>query len=315
MSSETRWQTQGLMASRRWAKITTPSIQEPWSIITIRREQCFWPAEGGEDGRIYTKASKREEEETACWLLIKGTEMQEGRRLWRRGEANLMSEIGLRGGRRSQWKWMRVRQKETEGVIKAKWKYRAEMQTGLVRATKPWLRKLGMIKKSHSAWRNHRNNKKKKGEHHKIKKKKEKVRKEMGTQTERGRGIENPLKGEREREWKNGNPTKALGIAFCRARAFLPSSILPLCLPSPPFPLLSHTFSHLAQAVLNLGTLTLCQAWCNGRESCPAEPCGCLLRVPFYFRENSPTPSSWSSPAFGSHPCRKERGVMRGWVI
>lgn len=174
MSSETRWQTQGLMASRRWAKITTPSIQEPWSIITIRREQCFWPAEGGEDGRIYTKASKREEEETACWLLIKGTEMQEGRRLWRRGEANLMSEIGLRGGRRSQWKWMRVRQKETEGVIKAKWKYRAEMQTGLVRATKPWLRKLGMIKKSHSAWRNHRNNKKKKGEHHKIKKKKKK---------------------------------------------------------------------------------------------------------------------------------------------
>lgn len=38
------------------------------------------------------------ERETAHGLLIKGIEMQEGKRLQRRREAKLMSEIGLRGG-------------------------------------------------------------------------------------------------------------------------------------------------------------------------------------------------------------------------
>lgn len=35
--------THGLMHARRWAKIT---ILGPWTIITVRWKQCFWPAEG-----------------------------------------------------------------------------------------------------------------------------------------------------------------------------------------------------------------------------------------------------------------------------
>lgn len=86
----------------------------------------------------------------------------------------------------------------------------------------------------------------------------------MGTQTERGRGIENPLKGEWERI-KKWQPHKGAWNSLLQARAFLPYSILPLCLYPHPPPLPSpsphsHTLSHLAQAVLNLGTPTLCQA-------------------------------------------------------
>lgn len=90
----------------------------------------------------------------------------------------------------------------------------------------------------------------KKKEHHKIKKEKEREE-EMGTQTERGRGIENPLKGERER-MKKWQPHKGAWNSLLQGPCFF-------AFPSVSHPH-SHTLSHLAEAVLNLGTLTLCQA-------------------------------------------------------
>lgn len=96
VSSETHRHTEGLMHARRRAKIT---IQGPWSIIIVRCKRCFLPAKGKEIAE-YTQHWKKEEEyrrerETAHWLLIKGTEMQEGKKPWKRGETKLMSEIGL----------------------------------------------------------------------------------------------------------------------------------------------------------------------------------------------------------------------------
>lgn len=82
----------------------------------------------------------------------------------------------------------------------------------------------------------------------------------MGTQTERGREIENPLKGEWER-MKKWQPHKGAWNSLLQGPRFF--AILypsPLSPPPPPPTPHSHTLSHLAQAVLNLGTLTLCQA-------------------------------------------------------
>lgn len=85
---------------------------------------------------------------------------------------------------------------------------KGEAKTGL------WLNKLGTIKKNHSAWRN-RGIHGKKGTSWNIKERGE----EMGTQTERRRRIKkSPQRRPRENE-KNGKPTKALGIAYCRACA------------------------------------------------------------------------------------------------
>lgn len=177
---------------------------------------------------------------------------------------------------------------------------KGEAKTGL------WLNKLGTIKKNHSAWRN-RGIHGKKGTSWNKKERGE----EMGTQTERRRRIKkSPQRRPRENE-KNGKPTKALGIAYCRAcAAFAIHYHSPL--PNPPHQQQhhSHTLSHLAWVVLNLGTLTSCQAWCNRRESCPAEPCGRLLRVPS-FPWKLPQPISWSSSVFGSHPRGKERSDER----
>lgn len=164
----------------------------------------------------------------------------------------------------------RERERETEGAREGA-------------QEKPWLNKLGTIKKNHSAWRNWGTQWKKRSQNKKEREE------EMGTQTEqkRERGIENPFKGVRER-MKKWQPHKGAWNSLLQGPCFLPSSILPF--PSSP---LNHfqTPSHLAWAVLNPGTLTLCQAWCNGRESCPAGACGCVLRV-----EKKPSTSSLDLP-------------------
>lgn len=76
----------------------------------------------------------------------------------------------------------------------------------------------------------------------------------MGTQAERERGIENPLKGERER-MKKWQPYKGAWNSLLQGLRFFDTLY-----PSPLSPLPhSHTIPHLAQAALNLGTLALCQ--------------------------------------------------------
>lgn len=119
----------------------------------------------------------------------------------------------------------------------------------------------------------------------------------MGTQTERGRGIENPLKGEWER-MKKWQPHKGAWNSLPQGPGFFA-----ILYPSPLSPTLTLTLSlsHLAEAVLNLGTLTLCQAVMQLKRKLP----GRTLRVSFksacFSAKNSPTPSLDLPPVFGFH--------------
>lgn len=103
----------------------------------------------------------------------------------------------------------------------------------------------------------------------------------MGTETDRGgKGEKIPLK-KSGRIWNNGNSSKVLGIARCGAHGLCFYNAIPYHPTLPPTSPLPPTFSHLARAVLNPGTLTFCQTWCNRRQSCPAEACGCRFKSSF----------------------------------
>ena len=211
MSSETRWQTQGLMASRRWAKITTPSIQEPWSIITIKCEQCFLTSWRG--GR-WQNIHKREQKGGGgnCILALDQRDWDAGRKETveeRRGEANLMSEIGLRGEKKS----VEMDESEAEGDWggnQSKVKIQNRDADGLVRATKPWLHKLGMIKKEPQCLKKPQQQKKKKKKKRKTKKKTQKKKKKKGdTHRERERNRKSPQRKAGENE-KMATPQRRL---------------------------------------------------------------------------------------------------------
>lgn len=68
------------------------------------------------------------------------------------------------------------------------------------------------------------------------------MKEEMGTKTERGSRIENPLKRERERKWQ---PYKGVWNSFLQGLSFY-DSLHPFSPPPPP----PYTLSHLAQALL-----------------------------------------------------------------
>lgn len=152
-------------------------------------------------------------------------------------------------GRRSQWKWMRVKQKGTGGEMRVKENTdvrRRRLQSGReTPAQQTW-----RDKKRNSPRRNHGTKKK-----NNIKNvKKNERNKHRRRERKKVRERENPLKG----EWERRKKWQAHKDAWNSLLQGPPSSLLPLCLPlaSPH----SHTLSHLAQAVLNLGTLALCQA-------------------------------------------------------